>query len=181
MSDPQDASPADPQDTPPPAGPVREVVGVFTDRPGFENAVRALSAAGFAQADISILSSHSSLEAAFAEPDEEKSLSERLLPFLGELRYETPLITAGLIALASGPTAAAVAGLVAAGVGGLAVKDLLDEIAAEPHREEFEQALKDGNILLWVAIKDAGTETRARQILAEAGARDIHLHDRPAG
>lgn len=159
--------------------PVREVVGVFTDRPAFEAAIRALSEQGFAHPDISILSSHQSVETAFAEPEEKKSLGERLLPFLGELRYETPLVTAGLIALASGPTAAAVAGLVAAGVGGLAVKDLMDEIAAEPHREEFEKALKEGHILLWVAIRDAATEAAARRTLAQAGARDIHLHDRP--
>ena len=43
---------------------VTEVVGLFRDRASFEAAVEALLGAGFERADLSVLASHESLDAA---------------------------------------------------------------------------------------------------------------------
>ena len=55
-----------------------------------------------------------------------------------------PLGAAGLIALSSGTIGAAIAGLVAAGVTGVALRELLDDIKATPHTEAFAKALEGG-------------------------------------
>ncbi|MBF0562944.1 MAG: hypothetical protein HQL37_13205 [Alphaproteobacteria bacterium] len=151
----------------------REVVGVFGDRENFEKAIELLVIAGFQHGDLSILSSHEALEA--AEPPG-KSIREILLPFLSEFKYEVPLVAAGLIALASGPTAALIAGLVAAGLGGAALKEIVSEIVTMPHTEHFERALDAGSLILWVAVGDEAEEIAARKILIEYDASNIHLH-----
>lgn len=155
---------------------VRELVGVFRDRAKFEEAIELLVLARFKHSDISVLSSHEPVEAATEAPG--KSIHEILLPFLSELKYDVPLVAAGLIALAAGPTAALVAGLVAAGVGGVALKEILGEIVASPHSKQLEQALKAGSLILWVAVEDAEREDAARAIYAEFGAEDVHIHVR---
>lgn len=155
--------------------PVREVVGILSDRTQFEKAVEGLLAAGFSRADLSVLTSHDSIDAAGREP---KSWRNALVALLGELRYEGPLVAAGLIALAAGPVGAVIAGAVAAGVGGAAVKELLDEVTSVPDSEDFARALAAGSIILWVCVDDEAQELRARGVLTGAGASNIHLHER---
>ncbi len=48
------------------------------------------------------------------------------------------------------------AALVGAGLGGAALKELFDDYAAAPHRDEFAAALKAGAALLWVRCADSG-------------------------
>ena len=120
-----------------------------------------------------MLSSHEAIEAASAD---QPSLKDRLLPLLSEMRFEVPLVTAGLIALASGPAAATFAGLVAAGVGAVAVKELIDQTTSAPDPERFAEALKNGAVVLWVAVGDQEQATKARDILSRHGAVDIHTH-----
>lgn len=152
---------------------IREIVGVFADRERFEGAIEALAKSGFRHSDLSVLSSHDPIEA--LDPPG-KTVREILLPFLDEMRYDAPLVAAGLIALAGGPTAALVAGLLAAGVGGVAAKKILGEIVAAPHTENFQRALDAGSLILWVAVEDVGKETLAREILARFGAENVHDH-----
>ncbi|WP_142849158.1 hypothetical protein [Telmatospirillum sp. J64-1] len=153
----------------------REVVGILSDRAQFERTIAALKQAGFDTADLSVLTSHESIDAA-GKPG--KSWRDSLVGLVGELRYEGPLVAAGLIALAAGPVGAAIAGLVAAGVGGAAAKELLDEVSAQPHSEDFARALEAGSVILWVYAPDPLREGRAKTILAENGATNIHVNDR---
>jgi hypothetical protein len=155
--------------------PVRELVGILADRTQFEKAVDGLAAAGFSRADLSVLSSHDSIDAAGREP---KSWRSSLVALLGELRYEGPLVAAGLIALAAGPVGAIIATAVAAGVGGVAVKELLDEVTSVPDSEDFARALAAGSIILWVCVDNEAQELKARGILTGAGATNIHIHER---
>jgi len=157
--------------------PVREVVGILADRTQFEKAVEGLTQAGFTRADLSVLSSHDSIDAAGREP---KSWRNALVGLLGEIKYEGPLVAAGLIALAAGPVGAVVAATVAAGVGGAALKELLDEVTSASDTEDFARALAAGSIILWVAVEDERQELRAQQVLTEVGATNIHLHQRDA-
>lgn len=152
-----------------------EVVGTFADRAQFQTAIDQLLQAGFDRADISVLSSHQSLDA--TQPGA-KSWRDVLTAVAGDIKYEGPLVVAGLIALASGPVGAAIAGLVAAGIGGAALREVLAEVAALPDPAGFERALAAGSVILWVAVADPAAEAQARQILAAAGGANIHVFNR---
>lgn len=154
----------------------REVAGILTTRAQFETAVKRLLEAGFSHADLSVLSSHDSIDAAAGH--EGKPWREVLLAMVGDLKYEGPLVSAGLIALAAGPVGATIASLVAAGVGGVAAKELLDELTAQPESEDFARALEAGSIILWVHAPDALREEKAKAVLAEVGAENVHAVER---
>lgn len=155
---------------------VTEVVARFQDRDHFEAAVKQLLGAGFAATDLSVLDTHESL--ASSEPPTE-SWRARLAGLTEEIKYVGPITTAGLIALAAGPVGAAVAGLVGAGVGFAAVRELLDETQATPHSEAFARALEYGAVLLWVRAETPETQARAEAALREHGGQDVHTHTRP--
>ena len=61
---------------------------------------------------------------------------------------------------------------------GAALKELFDDYAAAPHREDFAVALKAGAALLWVRCNDPDIELRALRILEEAGGKHVHIHGR---
>jgi hypothetical protein len=155
----------------------REVVGIFTRRSDLDQAVKDLLTAGFARSDLSVLASHDSIDV--AAPDS-KSWRDRLVGLVGELKYEGPLVTAGLIALAAGEVGAVIAGLIAAGVGGVALKELMGEITARPHSEEFARSVAAGSIVLWVDAPGPDQEQRATAVLTRAGATNVHVNERPA-
>lgn len=149
-----------------------EVVGLFGDRETFDAAVAALLSAGFERSDLSVLASHDSLEAA-GRPA--KPWREALLALTGELKYEGPLVASGAIFLAGGPLAATIAAIIGAAVGGVAAKDLLGEITAQPHTEDFARSLQAGAVILWVRVADEARCRRALAILQERRAANVHV------
>lgn len=163
------------QDTAP--AEVREVVALFSTRAGFNQAVDALLAAGFDRADLSVLASHSSLDA--ADP-KGKPRDEALTGLVGELKYAFPLTTAGLIAIVGGPIEAALAALVAAGVGGAAIKDYLDELTSHPKPDEFTRALEAGGVILWVRVTTPEQEREVSALLDREGGGNVHMSVREA-
>jgi hypothetical protein len=155
---------------------VREIVALFEKRADFDRAVAALIRAGFERADLSVLSSHQSIDAAGRKG---KPYDEALNALLGELNYAFPLTTAGLIAIVGGPIAGPIAALVAAGVGGAAVKEYLDEVTSHPQTDEFARALEAGGVILWVCIgEDPAREAKAHEALTGAGGRNVHVAER---
>ena len=155
---------------------VREIVALFDSRAGFDRAVASLLRAGFDRTDLSVLSSHQSIDAA-GRPG--KPRDEALTALLGELNYAFPLTTAGLIAIVGGPITAPIAALVAAGVGGAAVKEYLDEVTSHPQTDEFARALEAGGVILWVCIgDDSAKEDKAREALIVSGGRNVHVAER---
>ena len=154
---------------------IREAVASFPDRGHFKSAVRTLLAGGFEPSDLSVLASHQPLSTA-----EEKSGDLIAASLSDELKYIAPLTVAGIVLVSGGPIAATVAALVGAGLGGAALKELFDDYAAPPHREEFAAALTAGAALLWVRCADSEIELRALRLLEEAGGAHVHIHGRPA-
>ena len=152
---------------------IREAVASFPDRAHFRRAVAALLAGGFESADISVLASHEPLSAA-----DEKSGSLLAAGLTDEVNYIGPLTIAGIILLSGGPIAATLGAVVAAGLGGAALKEVFDRWTAAPHREDFEAALKAGAALLWVRCADPELELHATRILEESGGRHVHVHAR---
>ena len=152
---------------------VPEVVGRFADREPFKSAVEELRAAGFEHSDLSVLDTKASLS---ASESAKEAWAETLSSLIGEVKYLGPLTAAGLIMIASGPVGLAVSGLVAAGITGYALRELLDDIKATPHTEEFARALEHGAVLLWVRAATAERQRIAREVLTRHGAADVHLH-----
>lgn len=153
----------------------REAVGVFAEREGFEAAVAQLKAAGFEHTDLSVLATREAIEAAGTQ---EESWREVFNAFVNEIRYENPLFASGMIFLAGGPVTATIAGIIAAAVGGLAVKDVIEEVVARPHTEEFARAVEAGGAILWVRTGSPERERDAMAILEASGAANVHMLDR---
>lgn len=159
---------------------VREAVASFADLEHFQAAVAELLAVGFEPTDLSVLAAHESLDVAGSlagYPREEhpwlpSALSE-------EVKWVGPLTVAGIVLLSGGPVAAGIAALVAAGLGGAALKEVLDRYTAAHHSEEFAAALAAGAVLLWVRCEDSDRELQATRILAAAGGRNVHVHGHP--
>jgi hypothetical protein len=152
----------------------REIVGVFADTAGFERAVRQLIDNKFAETDLSVLSSHESIDA--AKPDS-RSPRDVMVALLGEMRFEAPLVAAGAILLAGGPLAATIAAVIGAGLGGMALKEVIDEVTSTPDPEVFAAAVKAGGIILWVRVHDKKQEQQAKEILSQHGGWNVHLHE----
>lgn len=167
-----------PARTQPAPSALREVVGTFADRSHFEAAVSALLECGFDRGRLSVLTSHDSLDVAGGKAQKWR---DGLTALMGEMKFEGPLVAAGLIALAAGPVGAVIAGLIAAGVGGVAVKDLLDEVAAIPDSDDFARALAAGSVVLWVSAEATAEEDRIKQLLIGAGGANVHIFERAMG
>ncbi|MCK5296972.1 MAG: hypothetical protein KAJ75_08790 [Alphaproteobacteria bacterium] len=150
----------------------REAVGVFSDKQKLENAIKALQEAGFEHSDLSILSSHETIDSLNPESETQNFL----MSLFARTKYEMPLVASGLIAMTAGPTGAVIAALVAAGVGGIAVKRILDEITSTPDSDDFVRALEAGSLILWIAVKDLLKEGKAKKLLEKHGATNIHIH-----
>ena len=66
----------------------------------------------------------------------------------------------------------------AAAVGGRAVKDIIEEVVARPHTEQFADAVEAGGAILWVRCASAERERDAMAILEKSGATNVHVVDR---
>lgn len=159
----------------------REAVALFRNRDELRDAARRLLAAGFAPADLSVLTDHESLEIAGPVPGYEGTPGEALLAGLAD---ESPLLVpvtiAGFAFLSGGPVAAAVAGLVTAGIGAAAIEEVVERLVANRHAAGFARELRAGAVALWVRTPSAERETAALAALKAAGGRSAHLNARPA-
>ena len=157
-----------------PTRPTREIVGLFADQAAFEAALGDLKKAGFAHADLSVLASHTSIDAAGTEG---QSWKDALTALVGELKYEGPLVASGAVFLIGGATAGAVAAIIAATTATVAANEFLAEVTAKPHTEAFARAVEAGSIILWIAAETDEKELLARSILQDRGAGNIHAHE----
>lgn len=159
---------------------LQEIVGVVAERDQFQQAVDSLLAAGFERSALSVLASHESLDVSEnADHDLSDTLSDTLKALVGEVKYAGPLGAAGVAVLFGGPIGVVVGGAIAAGIGGLALKEVLEEVLTHPDTEDFTRAVEAGGIILWVGVKDDGEAEEATEILRRAKARNIHVVERP--
>jgi hypothetical protein len=158
---------------------VREGVASFADRGHFQAAVGELLAAGFESSDLSVLAAHESLDVAGSLGSYPKEAHPWMPAALtDEVKWLAPLTVAGIVLLSGGPIAAGIAALVAAGLGGAALKEVLDRYTTGHHNDDFAAALAAGAVLLWVRCEDNDRELQATRILAAAGGRNVHVHGR---
>jgi len=150
----------------------REVVGILSTRADFESAIDALLAAGVERSDLSVLSSHESLAVADGPATPWK---DALTALVGDIKYEGPLVASGAILLAGGATAAIIASLIGAAVGGMALKEIVDEVAASPHTDDFTRSLEAGCIILWCRVSDDRQQEAVASILKQFNASSLHV------
>jgi hypothetical protein len=152
-----------------------ELVGLFDTKDKFDAAVRNLRDNGFTRTDLSVLSSHESIDVAGSDG---RSWSDVLTALVGEVKYEVPLVASGAIALFGGAATAPAAIAVGAGVGAVALREFIDEVTSTPHTDDFARAVDAGSVILWVRIDTdhADAENKATQILKSNGATNIHMH-----
>lgn len=172
---------ADTQDKPPfPV--IREAVAAFADKPALRRAVAALLKAGFKPTDLSLLAGHDLLEVAGDLPGYPGKPGQSLLAGLtDEVAFLSPLTVAGIVLLSGGEIAVALGAVVAAGLGGVALKEVLDRFIANDHSEDFADALEQGAVLLWARVDDPELEPVAVRLLQEAGGEDAHVNARAHG
>ena len=125
------------------------------------------------EADLSVLGSHESIDAA-GEPG--TPWKDIMTALVGELKYEGPLVASGAILLVGGTVSATIAGIIGAAVGGIAVKEILDEVTSSPHTEDFARSLEAGSVILWVRTPDEELERAATAILERNGGLNVHIH-----
>jgi len=156
-----------------PSTPITEIVGILKTRENFEVCVAALLEGGFERTDLSVLSSHESIEAA-GKPA--KPIKDVMTALVGEIRFEGPMVASGGVFLAGGPIGELIGAVVGATVGGVAIKEVLDEVTATPHTEDFARAVDAGSIILWVRSESDEKQSKATEILESFGADNVHLH-----
>jgi hypothetical protein len=154
---------------------VTEVVGRFADRESFKAAVEELRATAFERSELSVLDTREALSASESAGE---AWRQALAGLIGEVKYLGPLTAAGLIMITSGPVGASVSAVLAAGLTGVALREMLDDIKATPHTEAFARALESGAVLLWVRAEAAERQATASEILRRHGAADVHSHTR---
>ncbi len=156
-------------DTPP----CPEAVALFANRDSFETAIKALIDAGFERADLSVLSSHESIDAA-GKPG--TPWQDVVTALVGELKFEVPLVASGAVFMVGGPIAATVAGIIGAAGVGIAAKEVIESVTSSPHTEDFARSLDAGSVILWVRADDDAKQVRALAILADSGGENAHIH-----
>ncbi len=150
-----------------------EAVGLFADRDTFEVAITALIDSGFERADLSVLSSHESIDAA-GTPG--KPWQDVITALVGELKFEVPLVASGAVFMVGGPVAATVAGLIGAAGVGIAAKEVIEGVTSSPHTDDFARSLDAGSVILWVRADGPEKQQRALAILTDSGGRNVHMH-----
>jgi hypothetical protein len=167
------------EDKPKPPGGIREAVASFATQGQFRAAVKRLLAAGFAPTDLSIMTSHDSLEVAGGVPGYRGKPGQALMAGLTEeAALLAPLQVAGFSALSGGPVAGAVAALATAGIGALGLRDVIERFVANRHGADYVEALKAGRLLLWVRVTGAHQEWKALDILVDSGGSNAHINAR---
>jgi len=175
---------------------LREAVGLFHDAAALRSAADQLMLNGFDRADLSILADERAVRekltavytSANLEDDPQvptvayfsgDSLTELKAALIGIPMFFGAISASGALiahhaSMASALIAAIVAGSLAGGVGAVAAWWL-----TRHHDTYLDSQLRQGGLLLWVRTVDVVHEHRACQILTDAAAEHVHVHDVP--
>lgn len=176
---------------------VREAVGIFNDATNLQHALDALEEQGFMRQEISIFANDIAPVAggpetprhADAVKDDPSAERQVFIPveIMGEV--EGSVIGAPMyVGAVAGAIAAAAAGYTIPVVLGSAViiglaGGALGYFAAKWIRNKYDRAIEAqmqrGGIVLWVAVRAAGMQEVALEVLRKYSARDVHMHDVP--
>lgn len=168
-----------------------EIVAIFDNLEGLDNAIDELKSKKFPRHNISILGTHKDMIAVFGDdavlpeyaednPETPKAVSikpeERTIG--GALLVGVPAYIGGCFALflaSSAPipvllAAIAVGSIFGAILGGMALLVVYDKF-----RKKLEKQIDRGGLPLWVKTFEAEREKIATQILSKHGGHDVHI------
>ncbi len=171
------------------------VTGVFKDRESAERMFNILEKRGYSKDDISVMMSDKTRERYFKNATDSKigsktkdsstkamegagtgsAIGGTLGAIVGAIAaIGTNLLIPGLGLVIAGPIAAALAGAGAGGITGGLIGSLIGLGVSETHAKEYEQAIKDGKILIGVyPLNDADAEFVEMQLRAN-NAESVH-------
>ncbi len=176
---------------------VREAVGIFNDATNLQHALDALEEQGFMRQEISIFANDiapvstdpNTPRHADAVKDDPSALRQVFIPveIMGEV--EGSVIGAPMyVGAVAGAIAAAAAGYtipvvlasaVIIGLGGAALGYFAAQWLHKKYDRAIEAQMQRGGIVLWVAVRAAGMQEIALEVLRKYSAHDVHLHDVP--
>lgn len=178
-------------------GAVREAVGIFHDRDGFQAAVDDLAMAGFAPHEMSLMAGDEAVRAKFgqvptdirqAKDDPDMPRQGLVSPeevgdaqgmAIGVPAYIGAILGTGVVIASGGTALAAVAAAALAGGAGGGVGALLANWIGGQRENLLQQQLDKGGLLLWVNLRDAERERLAREIIARHTEEPVEVHAIP--
>lgn len=181
-----------------PSDGIREAVAVFRSAQALEDAIDELQSSGFDRAEISLLAAERAVESKLGHAYErvrdleddaatprtfyvsKESIGDAEGGLVGGLLYVGALAAVGGIVASGGSLAAAIAGGALAGGAGGVIGATLARLLGQHHADHVATQLGHGGLLLWVHLRDAEHEARAKAILAKHGGTDVHVHSLPA-
>lgn len=176
---------------------IREAVGVFDDFGRMQKAIGALETSGFDRRHISVLGSEQALKEQFGTTEirTRKLEDNPKTPRAANVKQEELGIGQGVLVgggVLTGVVAAIIAAgglsvpgtlvptVLAGGVGGGVAGGVLARLLGNKYAEFFQEQIERGGLLLWVQVPTPELEQRAKKILTQFGAKDIHVHTLPA-
>jgi len=176
---------------------IREAVGIFVDAATLQRAIEELYAAGFENAELGLVAGDFSvrqkLGTLFSEtnkdPDDphaprtafvaKDSVGDTPRALLYGALAVSAVVAGGAVVASAGVLGGAVA-LAAAGgaaVGGMGA--VLAGLIGQSEAEFLEEQVGEGHLLLFVRIRDADRERRAKAILDKHSAHDVRIYSLP--
>lgn len=176
------------------AGEVREAVGVFMNTDALDHAVQDLLTAGFEIPDITLLARDETVEQKLGRrlSDTRSAADDPNVPrrswaspearmegrgaVAGMLGYVGAVVT-GAVTFATGGTAlAAIALGVLAGGASAAAGSRLASAMDREMADSLHKQIEHGGILVWVKVRDDDDAEKAKRLLRQHGAEDVHVH-----
>ncbi|MEO1089902.1 MAG: hypothetical protein AAFX81_04670 [Pseudomonadota bacterium] len=171
---------------------VQEAVAVFEDVQGLDDAITGLLAAGFTNADLSLLADRRTVESklghTYQRVDEladdpaapriayhqlqDPAASEGRL--IGSLTWAPPLLAAGAVVASTGLVTGLVVG---AAVAGTLAASVLGHVLDRRVADRLQEQIDAGGILLWVRLRDEDAATVALPVLTRHAVHDVHVHE----
>ena len=174
-----------------------EAVGVFEDAKALQSAIDELLSSGFDRAELSVLASEQTvmekLGHAYKRVEEleddaavpraayvsTESVGDAEGALVGAFMYVGATAAAGAVVATGAVLATAIAAAaLAGGIGGL-MGSVLAGMVGDEHARHIQEPLDHGGLLLWVRTRDADHEERAKEILSQHSAHDVHIHQLP--
>lgn len=173
----------------------REAVGTLHSEEALEAAVSELTSSGWDRARLSIVAAESVL-APHLPPSEkpvetaadDPAVERGAVVTDTDMRQGRTLASsmagviaafgaAGAVVVTGGGALAAVVGAAAVGGGVTAAAHAAGRWLSDRREQFLDEQVERGGILLWVALRDAGEDRKATDILRRHGAEDVHVHE----
>jgi hypothetical protein len=171
-----------------------EVVGLLRSPRDLENALGMFTSSGWDRADLSLLARHNVLLPEYLRTDTAElagnPVAERASPVshtdvrqgralaTGMIGVVAAFVASAVIVVNGGSTLLAILGALI--VGGIVIAFVagLGYRIGDVRRQFLREQADHKGIVLWVKVKKAGDEEKARNIFARLGARNVHVHER---